>query len=68
MAIGIEVVPMLSLFNSSARPGMTTPRMIPSAMAANIQTVRYLLRNDNFFGAVPAGGQLSPAALLMKPL
>jgi hypothetical protein len=49
MAMGMEVVPTLSESRKSASPGMRTLRAIPRNMAANIQTVRYLVRKDSFW-------------------
>jgi hypothetical protein len=52
IAIGMEVVPMLSWLRSSAMLGTRAPRPIPTNIARKIQTVRYLFKNDSFFGAV----------------
>jgi hypothetical protein len=46
----MEVVPMLRLSRNFARSGMRTPSAMPMAMAANIQSVRYLFRKESFFG------------------
>ena len=45
MAIGIDVVPTLSLSRNGTTPGTRNPSRIPPAIAAKIQTVRYRSRS-----------------------
>lgn len=47
IAIGIDVVPTEILNKEVYIDGMPQPINIPSAIAANIQSVKYLSKNDN---------------------
>src|ERR1019366_1911968 len=47
-AIGMLVVPTWKLWINPSMPGTKKPRPTPRAMAAKIQTVKYLSRNESF--------------------
>jgi hypothetical protein len=47
IAIGIDVVPTEILDKEVDNDGMPQPINIPSAIAENIQSVKYLSKNDN---------------------